>query len=365
MEFATLNDFIKDNKIFLDIKLSEHREFFKGDLFINNTQYIVSEDVIDLVRKLSGVSSSMSKILRTTSESSWIDTIILMYKYYYPEERIYLLVDNNNLVLDATAKSVKPLLNSEFFQETYRFFSDYEDLINIFEFNYSASSTTSEILIFQKNSYKLESGEYKVGILLTNDELSKVTCTLAIDYEGIIFYLPKKYYNLSSTRYNKTSQDSIEAYKLLLLRILEDMSREGQWDSILGEIHNHIMSCKSLPITYEEYRRATRLLARATAVSEMDNEEYDAMTSYLEDEISDFEKNYPAMQDKKGSYIWRCSAVSDSSVYYLICALQTIYDSYAFYPEVSSDIRRTLGEFLVLGKLSTELARKVGGGSGL
>lgn len=365
MEFSALNAVTKDNKFFLDVRLSEHRELFRGDLIIEGTKYVVPEEVIELICKLSGISNSMNKILRETSESSWIDTIILMYKYYYSEERLYLLADENNYILEATAKSIKPLLNSEFFQETVKFFSDYEDLTELDSFYYDPSSTSSEILIFNKSSYNYKEGVYKVGILLTNSELGKVSCRIAVQYKNILFYLPPKYCNLSSARYNKTASDSIEAYKLLLLRIIGDMSEQDSWFSIIPEIHYKIEDCKSLPVTYEEYRRATRLLNRISVLSDMDNEEISEIIESLEDEFKDFEKNYPTMEDKKGSYIWRCSAVSDLNVYHLVESLQKVIDSHIFYPEVSSDIRSTIGDFIVLNKLSTELAKKVGGSRGV
>lgn len=356
MKSINKND-LKDNKRYLKVSLIEHSEILNGVLSIEGDQlYEISEDVIDNICKQSGISNSINKILRMKGSDTWKNTVVSLYQHYYPEGTLTFLLDDN-IIDHVSFKSYQPMLNKEFLEKTSKFFADYEDVVDIEQYDYDEHNTVSDVLIFHKERYEYNNESYRFGILISNDELTSVSCTYAVEYKGIIFYLPSKFCGLSSARYLRTSSNSIEAYELLLLRIVSEMSSD-KWFYLIPEISSNISNCKGILLTYEEYRKALRLLTRTAILSDMTEGDIKSITEEFEEAYQDFDHNYPSLEDKKNCYIWRCSAVGEATIYTLIESIQRVASDFQYYPESQKDIRQTIGDFIMLNKISTELAKK-------
>lgn len=341
-------------KSYISVMLEEHPEIFSGCLYIDGNCYELSSEVVESICKQSGVPATMNHVLKNSNHELWVNSVTSMYNHYYKGVNLNFLCEEFR-IQNVSFKKTPPLLNTEFLKSLIRQVDTYSDILEIDSFCYDENSTTSEMIIFHREDHEYRDRVYKLGVVLSNDELNAVTCNLAVRYEDKLFYLPSKYYNLSSSRYSRSASNSQESLDLLFLRVLSDISSES-WFSIIPTVDMNLQMCKKIPATYEEYRRVFRVLKSSALASNIEDTE--DVLGLLEDTFSDFESNYPSLEDKKGSYIWRCSALSENSIYDLIELFHKIPKDHIFYPETLREVRVGLGELIMLNKLSTELAKR-------
>ena len=359
MSIAEMKSFPEDpNKFYISVNLSEHREVFEGVLSHKGSTYEIAPCVVDELCKKSGIPTNMSKILKCKDKNLWIENNILLYNYYYNSAPlVYLVVDNS--VEYITSKSIPPVLNTEFLRVAGSFFEDYGYLVDMDSYSYDQSRTISEFTVFKREKHNYAGRDYILGVLFTNDELSNISCTLVAEVDGIRFYLPSKYYNLSSSRYSRSTSNSIEAFQMLLLRVIEDISDEN-WYSIIPEVNTNIVSCQRTPATYEDYKRLSQLVNKSAINSDISEGEIKDILESLEDTLADFEKNYSDPDSMNKSYIWRCSALSEHTIYDLIVSLISTTRAHEYYPETMRDIFKSIGDMIMLDNIATELAKRKG-----
>lgn len=354
MDFQGMRS-LKSNKYYYTTKLSEHREIFNNELYLGNDTLQVTEETLSDIIRASGIPKNLSKVLRSQESELWVTNVITMCDYYYSSDVVFLV--ENSLVTKVTFTRVRPLLNTEFFRIMSSLLEEYEDLVFVDEFNYSTDSYESDISIFPCKSYEYQEREYRLGVMFLNNELDTVNCRLVVKTPDISFYLPSKYYSLSASRYLKTSADRSEALSQLVLRVLESISSDS-WYSIIPEIDMNIRNCGKISATYEEYRQAQRLLSNVSLESDLDDSVSEEVTERLSTSFADFEKNYPLLDEKKGFYIWRCSALSENTILDIAKTLDTLAKSKIFYPESVKKIRELVGEYIMLSRISTNLAKR-------
>lgn len=348
---------IEDGKYYLTAKLSDHREIFDNtyEVALSRGNLEVTEDTVSEIIRMSGVPKTLSNVLKGQDFDLWVSNIITMCEYYYSGD-IVLLVEGNTIT-HVSFNKVRPLLNVEFFKTMSSLLEDYTDLVKVEMFSYSSESYLSSITVFPTRTYEYQGIEYKLGVVFTNNELDTITCKLVVETPTMMFYLPTRYYNLSASRYLKTSEDRAEALSQLVLRVLESISQDS-WFSIIPEVDMNLKNCAKIQATYEEFKQSNRLLNTICAEADVDPDSVEGLREHLNMMFQDFEQNYPLMDEKKGNYIWRCSALSNNSIYALILHLNEWSQSNLFYPENIVSIRELIGEYVMLSRISTNLAKR-------
>lgn len=343
-------------KSYETIVLKDHRSLFtKKEVTVNNRTYHISDDIIDEISRMSGVPKSLTRVMKSHSYELWVDTVISMCDYYYTGNITLFL--NGDTVQQVLFDKVRPLLNTEFLHVMSSLLLDYQDIVTIDSFNYKEDSNESDMTVYRCDSHEYLGKSYRLGVVFFNDEYKSVTCRQVVEVDGVQFYLPSKYFNLTAARYLKTSDDRGEALSQLVLRVLEMMSKDS-WYSVIPEVAMNILNCEKIKLTYEEYKQSYRTLSYVAAQSELDAEELRDKLSFLDEEFSDFNRNYPLIDEKKSSYIWRCSALSDSTIMDMVRCMNSWAYSSIFYPETLKHIRYLIGDFIMLSRISTNLAKR-------
>lgn len=338
--------------------LGENINLLMGELRTSdNIVYTIPPQVIEELNRNVGISSSFYKFLCKKNPSLWEENFKELYNHYY-QGNITFLVSEGEIISYTLAERL-PLLNSQFFSVADSMLSDYTNEIEVASSSYSVETATANFCVLSKQEFLKGEEVYRVGVLLLNSEVGTVTCQLVVlEGEDKWYYLPSKYYNLSAARYNRSTKDSEEAFKVLLLRVISDVLSKEYLSGKVDDFFCHKQVCKHVNLTYEEFRYVLRTLRRAAVNSDMDESEQETLLDNLSDYHGDFEKNYPLLEDQEASYIWRCSAVSDYSIMMLIDKIQDILRCHVFYEESLMELKNLLGAFVINDKIATELAKR-------
>lgn len=314
--------------------------------------YYLAEGVKDNISRIVGVSPSLKKGLYSIDPTLWYDVISKLYKYYYNENLTLLVHDTT--VVGVTTSSVIPTLNREFVDATIEYIDTLPD-VDIEDININKDDLTSSIIVTYNKKYDSTIGEYKIGMYLYNDELNGVSANLLTKLDnGTVIVLPSKFYSSSSNRYVKNSNSSLEAYRLLLIKVCDDMV-----NNLLDErskfITNKLDGLASIPITLEEYRNIRTSLNNSAYNSDIDESEVQSIISEL-DTLNDFETLYDLTKEQQ--YIFRCTAVSDKNLLDYTNVLSNILTNHVFYTEPSRALMMLLGELVFNPRLSSLIARR-------
>lgn len=346
---------LSSNKSYIQVKFQDHLEIFSNRLELSDVVYEIPPSVVEELCKLVGMPRSLN-ILRDRDLDAWMKGVLSLYDYYYGED-ISFLVEGITITHVSTSR-ITPLLNVDFLDTSASILSEYSDILTVSDYRYQEDSYTSTISIFKNGEIIKNDVKYRLGVMLSNDELDTVTCRYLVESNGFRFLLPSKYMNLSASRYLRNSVDRKEALSQMLLKLIENISSDS-WTDIINDIDSKINECSTVKVTYEEYNKLVKLLKYVSVQSEIDDSLMKDMLEELSDIFSDFSKNYISLEDKSSSYIWRCSAVSENNI---LSLLNYVFDNWLetgfLYPESVEYLEEYLGSFIMSEKISNTLARR-------
>lgn len=311
----------------------------------------LSEKILERVTKYAGVPKAVLKYLEY---EDWRNLIISKYAdlqayVKLPKEPVDVLID------DLFVGDVVPMMNEDFINAVISFFEDRKEF-SIKEILYDKVSTESSVLVELTNNQTttFNPDNYVLGVVFLNDESWQITCRLSVRVGEDVYYLPSQHMNLTSGRYNRTSSDIRESLGQLMLRVSDDMLTPEWYDKIESFVVR-MRDLHSVSATYEEYSNVRTTLKRAAVSSDMEEEVKD-IDDILYEEMNDFERNYKPADSREGSYLWRCTAISDNTIAKLVESVNSILSKYRFYDTNLKVIRMMLGDLVMTRRIIRELA---------
>lgn len=346
-----------NNKKYIHCKLSEDASIFSGYF----QDYEVDVDILKRLAKSLGFSYDLYSTLATINDASAEALVKSMSKQYQIDSVFLLVDDESKTVISYSLDSDRtPVLNSEFVKRVSSL-SDTSEDIELTEIYYHKDDIISSIILKKKSPIIIEEKyegkdskfiEYPVGILLVNDETNSVYTRLVLYVEGQPLYLPASYYNATNTRYKRSTSSSIDALEVLVLKIIDDL-RTDNLMSKMQDFHYRYRINKQVLASYEEYNSVLRTMRKIPTIIE-DN-------SFLEtllEKYENFERKYSHLEDKKSSYIWRCTAISDSTVGALVSVTACILTDVNAPAMEYFNIRDLLGAYISTNRIVEEIAKE-------
>lgn len=320
----------------------------------------VPTDIIERLNKELGISPALYNTLMSISDKVLLNSLLQILLSPRDISNITLLVSEDKATGYVMNTTRNPLLNIEFLKRVSSLV-DANDSVEISEYYYLGDDTKSQVILSAKNPVIIEEKyenadskiyEYNVGILLVNDELGAVTSRLVCYISGQPLYFPASYYNATSSRYTRSTSNSAEALEVLLLKVIEDL-RDGNLYNKIYDFHHRYRVTKNIVASYEEYNTLLRVVSKIPSVIE-DN-------SYLESlklRYDDFEKRYSHLPEKKSSYIWRCTALSDIPIGVLISLTSNILCDLNAPSIEYNEVRDLLGSYMCTNRMVEEIAKE-------
>lgn len=362
MNLSAYNKLTKDNSFYKEVDVSNlkfdgefltiHDEHDLGDIYITDLMK-------DSLCKFVGLSSSINKGLYSTDKELWYKVLTKLYNYY-SKSSIILLVsedsEDHRYYVKGLCNSTRELLtNVSFINSIIKYYNQYDN-ITITDIGYTRDLVNSHVVVTCDTVHKdVNDKEFTIGVVFRNDELNGTYCRMVINYsDGIMYYLPPKYYNVTTSRYMKTTADSKEALEIVMLRVFEDLTSDV-FESRLGELMNLIGSSKYKFISRMEYERTKSLLSNVSSSSDISDEEYNDILEDLSS-IDDFETIYGSIEN---DYLWKCTAIGGTSLYDLLELVGSISKDHQFYPEDNNLLREFMGEYLTIPRVCQLLAKKL------
>lgn len=352
-----MNIDIKYNKKYEKCNLSEDPTIFYGCY----DKYEASYDLLKRLARDLGFSYDLYRTLYNISREAADSLVTSMSKQSNLKEIFLLLDEENAQVVDYSLDSSRaPILNSDFISRVSSLAETSSD-ISMTEVHYLPSDKISSVIIKRVAPIVVEENyitgsvvphEYNIGILLVNDEANSAYTRLVLYLDDQPVYLPSSYYNSTTTRFKRSTNNSSESLEVLVLKIIDDLRGEDLLEKI-KEFHYRYRANKDIAATYEEYNTLLRTMRKIPTVIE-DN-------SVLEDLIhknENFERHYSTLDDKKSSYIWRCTAIGDITIGALVSITSNILKEIAAPPIEYFPVRELLGTYVSTNRIVQEIAKE-------
>ena len=348
-------------KVYETVDMTSGSELFSG--YYN--EYRVPETVLSkLFRNFSkeiGISYELYKVLydnNPTLANSLIEN-------RFPLDKIVLLLNTEDMVVvDYLLGTDRlPILNADFVNRVLSMVAA-NSHVSVAEINYAKDVEISSVLIKKVDPVVIEEKfegresnfvEYEVGILVTNDELNTTSSRLIVYHEGQPMYLPPSYYNATSARFKKSTENSQEALEVLVLKIVEDL-RENLIADRVYDFHYTYKANRNIRASFEEYNNLLRTLKKIPTVLEEEDPE---ILSDL-DHSEDFETIYPQLSEQKPSYIWRCTAYTSVTIGDLLDDTVSFLNSLNAPTNEYDSIRDLLGTYMSTKRIAGEIAKEKG-----
>ena len=345
---------MKNSKRYEKYNLVESSEIFNeyyGNLIVPiHLRVKLAKDLgfsYDLYNKLASISPEAATQMVATMSSSKQETITL------------LIDDANHIVLGYSLDTERtPILNADFIKRV-KSLVDSCDAITCSEVYCMPDESTASVIIKKKDPIVVEEKfenkasnfiNYSIGVLLMNDEMSSAYSRLVLYVGDQPLYLPASYYNTTTSRYKRSTATSEEALEVLVLKIIDDL-RDDAMQYKLVDFHYRYRANKKIAASYEEYNSVLRTMRKIPSIIE-DNSCLEGLLSKYEN----FERKYTLLEDKKSSYLWRCTALGDTTVGDLVSLTADILTELGapameYYP-----IRDLLGSYISTSRIAEEIA---------
>ena len=352
---------LRDNKKYVVCPVQEIPAMFYNKHYEDNS---ISEDILLQLAKAIGISRSVYDSLDTIPAEVFDNMLSSMCKKSDLSEIAFLVDEERSQIVGYTTDSSRlPVLNNEFIKRVNSSVENYTDIVTISDISYNPADSLSSILLKKVSPITIEEMyenqeskyyNYQIGILLLNDELSTTSSRLVVYIEGQPLYLPSSYYNVTSSRYRRSTNNSLESLEVFLLKVLEDMRDDNKDISDrVDRFHSVYKINKEVLASYEEYNKVLNTMSKIPTIID-DNSFIESLVSKYEN----FEKKYIRVDDQKSSYIWRCTAIGDISIGNLISLTSHILnDLYAPLAEYY-DIRDLLGSYISTRRIIAEIAKE-------
>lgn len=347
-----------DNKRYVVCDLSEDTSLFSKGYY---EEYEVDVDILSKLSKSLGFSYDLyTALFRVDKDSA--DLMIKSMMAQNNIDKIVLLLDEENMtVINYSLDSERvPVLNKEFINRV-KSLSETCDELELSEIYYHKDDTLSSVIMKKKSPIVIEEKyegkeskftEYQIGILLVNDEINSVYSRLVLYVEGQPLYLPASYYNATNTRFKRSTSSSEEALELLVLKIIDDL-RDDNLKNKMQDFHYRYRVNMQVLASYEEYNSVLRTMRRIPTIIE-DNSFLESLLAKYES----FERKYSHLEDKKSSYVWRCTAISDITVGALVSITASILSELNAPAMEYFAIRDLLGSYVSTNRIAEEIAKE-------
>lgn len=321
-------------------------------------KYDVPEDVIKKLSKELGFSYDLYRTLLSIDEDTSKKLLNSMSRQNNKDEAI-LLVDGESVIGYTIDSDRLPILNTDFLDRV-KSLVETSDSVMLDEIVYDKESTissviikkTAPIIVTEKYENKPDKQiSYDIGILLVNDELGTTSSRLVVYINDQPVYLPASVYSTSTTRYKRSTSNSLEALEVLMLKSIDDL-RDDMLTSKIYDMHLRYRYNKNIVVTYEEYNELLRLMRKIPDIIE-DNSYLDPLTSMYDE----FERKYMNLVDQKSSYIWRCTALGDMTIQKLIETACSILRDVNFPTIDYFNVRERLGAYISTHRIAEDIAK--------
>lgn len=346
-----------DNKRYEVFNLSEDTSLFRGYY----GDYEIDVDILIKLSKSLGFSYDLYTALFRVDKNS-ADIMIKSILQQNKIEKIVLLLDEENMrVINYSLDAERiPVLNKDFINRVRSLSETCEELA-ISEVYYHKDDNISSVILKKKSPIIIEEKyegkeskftEYPIGILLVNDEINSVYSRLVLYVEGQPLYLPASYYNATNTRFRRSTSSSVESLEVLVLKIIDDL-RDDNLKNKMQDFHYRYRVNMQVLASYEEYNSVLRTMRRIPTIIE-DNSFLESLLAKYEN----FERKYSHLEDKKSSYVWRCTAISDITVGALVSITTSILSDLNAPSMEYFAIRDLLGSYVSTNRIAEEIAKE-------
>lgn len=362
MNLTAYENLTKDNSFYKEVDVSDlhiGEEYLSIKGQDNYGEIYITESMKDSLCKYVGLTSSINRSLYSTDKDLWYKVLTKLYKYY-SKSTVMMLVsesDDGRCFVKGICNSDRELLiNHEFINDVIRYYDQYDE-ISIVDIGYDKNSMLSHVVLVSDKSYTdpVRLIGFKFGVVFRNDELNSTYCRMVIYYDdGTMYYLPSKYYNITTSRYFKTTVNAKEALEMVMIRVLEDLT-SNTFEDKLATILKLMVDSGNKYISRMEYERVKSLISNACSGSDISDEEYSDIIEEL-NKFDDFEDLYGEIGN---DYLWKCTAIGGTTLLDIIKVVCSISKDHQFYPESENIIREFLGEYLTTPRVCQLLAKKL------
>lgn len=341
-----------ENKKYITCSLVDNPEIFQR--YVDN--YLINDDILNRLAKDLGFSYELYNTLSVIDQAT-ADSLVVSMSRKSKHTEISLLVDEGTSeVIGYSLEYPRvPLLNENFMKRVTSLVETSKE-IKISEKYLYHGDTISSVIIKKVEPIVIDSGNsqtsYDVGVLLVNNELDSAYCRLVVFIDNQPYYLPASHYSATTNRYKKSTSNTEEALEVLVLKIIDDL-RDEALKYKLTDFHVKYKWNKEVLTTYEEYNTILRTMIRIPSIAE-DRSVLESLSSRYEE----FEKKYAHLDDQKGSYIWRCTAIGDLTIGSLVHITSKILNDLGAPSIEYYNIRELIGSYLSTNRVVTEIAKE-------
>lgn len=322
----------------------------KGDAEFKDIE--LTETVKESICRMVGISPSLSKSLYSIDKDLWDTVLCRLYSYHEKESIVLILneMEDGKYSTKCLCNVPKETVSNErFISKVINYMKDYQDL-SVSDITYSNESTLASVVILNNKEYEDYLGnKYQLGFVVYNDELTNGYCRGVMYKDGVYYYLTSKMYNLTTSRYDKSTNDSYESLDIMLLRITDDYN-SGILDTFVDTINKNIEVLRSKNYSYQEYSELFNVvtnLCTKSYTAELDN------VVEMLNSLNDLEEKYG---DIKSDYLWKCTAFSSNVFDSLIGVLKYVECNCGILPEDLVPLREYAGMLLSSKKMVEVIA---------
>ena len=344
------------NKTYQTYSIVNNPDIFRG--YVGNAE--LSEDILNRLAKDIGISMDLYQTLDVVNPAA-ADDLVRSMSLKSKVSEVALLVDGNDVLGYSLETNRPPILNDDFIKRVNSLIESSSAVV-VDEQYYTPNETVASVLVKKVDPINVAVGHnggtsevipYQIGVLIVNEELSCAYSRLVIYIEDQPIYLPASYYNITTNRFNRSTNNSSEALEVLTLRVIDDLRDEDLLYKIT-DFHTRFNINKNIIASYEEYNTLLRTMMRIPTVVD-DRGVLESLSSKFEI----FERMYANLDDQKSSYIWRCTAMGDTTIGSLVHLATSILKNLGAPALELFVIRELLGTYLSTHRIAEEIAKEI------
>lgn len=307
--------------------------------------FTLSDAVFTSLCRFVGIPKGLNRSLFDVNRSLWEQVVKELYRHYGGGEVVLKLVDGE--LVGITNVDRDPVSNERFINRVISYFDDITE-VEVDDIHFNPKHQMSSVISLLSKGHINSGEEYRVGVVIENDSLYGVNVKLAVKKlsDSTYVYGTPSIFNLSSARYNRTSDTGFDALNSMLVTLGDGLRGEFFQNQVLTRLDQALYKEENVKITYEEYYRSRQIIQRALNLSSFDE---DSVKKVIEDfrDLFDFYQNYYSVQE--ADYIWRHTAYSDCTVRTARQFISSLANNVSLVYEAQRDLRLFAGE-LMFGK---------------
>lgn len=307
-------------------------------------QFVLNEDVFNTLCKFVGIPKGLNRNLLSLDRTLWEKVVKELYNKYSLGEIVIKLVDGQ--LAGITNYEKDPVSNERFVNRCISYFEDVVG-VDIDDIRYASKHQLASVSVLSTKDHVNGTDTYRLGVVLENDSLYGVNVRLVVKNvtkAHYVYGIPSAF-NLSSARYNRTTDNGFEALNAMLVT-LADALRGDVFTQLFDKLDTVIYKENNVRITYEEFHRTRQVIQRALNVSQFDEDSVNKIVDDFRTKF-DFYQNYTSVME--ADPIWRQTAFSDRTVVVAREFLSDLANNISLTYEAQRDLKWLAGE-LMFGK---------------